>query len=473
MTEHYDRIGRGRADLRRVAQLHGTGHRRRLVPARTCPRRPAAACRCCWTPRLLKTEELRRPEAGRQQGEDAEEGPQLGDQRLGRRGHQLLGHARQGPEERRPAAVRAKAAPGDTPSGAGTRAGNRTTDVDPTCDPDSRQSRSPGAAFRIFAWLDRYNSEHRILPVYHCTVQVACATGAPMAIDPICRMTVDPSTAKAERDGETYYFCCEHCRQKFLCGAARKPQAPRSKTCPARSTPARCTPRSSSGPGACPKCGMALEPKSVALADGGRRPRTARHDAAVLGRAGLRPCRCCCWPCCRWSACRWTAGSGLASAGCNCCWPRRSCSGPAGRSSSAAGGRSSRATSTCSRSSRLGTGRPISTASSPCCSRALFPSRSAEHGHVRRLFRGGGRSSPSGAAGPGAGTAGPAAHRRRDPRTAGPGAAHRPAASRDGEVQRRAAGGSPPGDLAAGPARRQECPWTAGRRGHAAPSTNR
>ncbi len=35
--------------------------------------------------------------------------------------------------------------------------------------------------------------------------------------DPICKMTVDEATAiHAERDGKTYYFCSEHCRQKFL-----------------------------------------------------------------------------------------------------------------------------------------------------------------------------------------------------------------------------------------------------------------
>ncbi len=34
---------------------------------------------------------------------------------------------------------------------------------------------------------------------------------------PICGMTVDEATAiHAERDGKTFYFCGEHCRQKFL-----------------------------------------------------------------------------------------------------------------------------------------------------------------------------------------------------------------------------------------------------------------
>ena len=50
------------------------------------------------------------------------------------------------------------------------------------------------------------------------------------AIDPICGMTVDTATAlHAERDGKTFYFCSDHCRQKFL------------------STPAGTTPEGKSG----------------------------------------------------------------------------------------------------------------------------------------------------------------------------------------------------------------------------------
>ncbi len=38
-----------------------------------------------------------------------------------------------------------------------------------------------------------------------------------MAKDPICGMTVDEtSPLHAERDGQTFYFCSEHCRKKFL-----------------------------------------------------------------------------------------------------------------------------------------------------------------------------------------------------------------------------------------------------------------
>ena len=35
--------------------------------------------------------------------------------------------------------------------------------------------------------------------------------------DPICGMTVSEGSAlHAERDGKTYYFCGDHCRQTFL-----------------------------------------------------------------------------------------------------------------------------------------------------------------------------------------------------------------------------------------------------------------
>ncbi len=39
--------------------------------------------------------------------------------------------------------------------------------------------------------------------------------------DPICGMTVDEATAlHVERDGATFYFCSDKCRQKFLSAPA-------------------------------------------------------------------------------------------------------------------------------------------------------------------------------------------------------------------------------------------------------------
>jgi Cu+-exporting ATPase len=80
-----------------------------------------------------------------------------------------------------------------------------------------------------------------------------------MAKDPICGMTVDESTAlHAERDGETFYFCSEHCREKFASQSApakpaAKPPGKAIYTCPMHPEVQQ------DHPGACPKCGMALE----------------------------------------------------------------------------------------------------------------------------------------------------------------------------------------------------------------------
>jgi len=97
-----------------------------------------------------------------------------------------------------------------------------------------------------------------------------------MAIDPICGMTVDEASAlRAEHDGQTFCFCSENCRKKFLtqgsaakaqgdcCGitpsddghgvAAVSPPDAAKYVCP------MCSGVQSSKPGACPKCGMALE----------------------------------------------------------------------------------------------------------------------------------------------------------------------------------------------------------------------
>jgi P-type Cu+ transporter len=48
-------------------------------------------------------------------------------------------------------------------------------------------------------------------------VNVEIAKQRTKEIDPVCGMSVDPETAPhAEKDGKTYYFCCEGCRDKFV-----------------------------------------------------------------------------------------------------------------------------------------------------------------------------------------------------------------------------------------------------------------
>ena len=84
-----------------------------------------------------------------------------------------------------------------------------------------------------------------------------------MAIDPICGMTVNEATDfRAERDGQTFYFCSEHCRQKFLStsAAAKHEEKPHGKpiyTCPMHPEVQQ------DHPGPCPICGMALEQMAV------------------------------------------------------------------------------------------------------------------------------------------------------------------------------------------------------------------
>ena len=53
-----------------------------------------------------------------------------------------------------------------------------------------------------------------------------------MAVDPICGMTVDETSAlSAERDGQTVYFCSDDCRQKFLSEPAEaKPEESASRS---------------------------------------------------------------------------------------------------------------------------------------------------------------------------------------------------------------------------------------------------
>jgi P-type Cu+ transporter len=90
------------------------------------------------------------------------------------------------------------------------------------------------------------------------------------ATDPVCGMQVDPATAKhrAQHDGRSFFFCCDGCRTKFLADphrylhptpqadapAAPPPPAGTIYTCPMHPEVRQI------GPGACPICGMALEP---------------------------------------------------------------------------------------------------------------------------------------------------------------------------------------------------------------------
>jgi Cu+-exporting ATPase len=95
------------------------------------------------------------------------------------------------------------------------------------------------------------------------------------ARDPVCGMTVDPATAqhRSEHEGQSYWFCGRRCRERFEAEPARyltpspapPPTAPAVETgrwtCPMHPEIVR------DGPGACPICGMALEPMTPAAGE--------------------------------------------------------------------------------------------------------------------------------------------------------------------------------------------------------------
>jgi Cu+-exporting ATPase len=103
-----------------------------------------------------------------------------------------------------------------------------------------------------------------------------------MAIDPVCGMEVEESTGlRGERGDEVFYFCCEHCRQRFLKPPAEPKQIPLNAifTCPMHPEVRK------EGPGDCPKCGMALEPLEATVADsvsGELQDMTRRFVVSVL-----------------------------------------------------------------------------------------------------------------------------------------------------------------------------------------------
>jgi len=91
--------------------------------------------------------------------------------------------------------------------------------------------------------------------------------------DPVCGMTVDPekTTHHAEHDGETYHFCSGGCRSKFLADPQRYLGSPPPPVNAPEGTVWTCPMHPEirqDHPGACPICGMALEPATVTAETG-------------------------------------------------------------------------------------------------------------------------------------------------------------------------------------------------------------
>jgi len=111
------------------------------------------------------------------------------------------------------------------------------------------------------------------------------------ATDPVCGMSVDVETAKhvSEHEGETFYFCSAKCREKFdtrpevFLDPALKAAPPEKKdeiyTCPMHPEIEQV------GPGSCPICGMALEPKGIPMTEGPSEEYIDFRRRFVLGAA--------------------------------------------------------------------------------------------------------------------------------------------------------------------------------------------
>ena len=99
-----------------------------------------------------------------------------------------------------------------------------------------------------------------------------------LTIDPVCGMSVDPAKSPhhAEHGGQSFHFCCAGCRTKFVADPATylKPRAPAPVIAGAIYTCPMHPQIRQEGPGACPICGMALEPETI-TADAGPNPELA------------------------------------------------------------------------------------------------------------------------------------------------------------------------------------------------------
>ena len=133
---------------------------------------------------------------------------------------------------------------------------------------------------------------------------------APAAKDPVCGMQVKPEKAsgKYEHAGQTYFFCSQHCLEKFRAEPAKyvpdsspalptaSPGPPRPSASPDAEPQYTCPMHPEvrqPNPGACPKCGMALE-KVIDLAPATRteflcpmHPEVSREEPGACPICGM------------------------------------------------------------------------------------------------------------------------------------------------------------------------------------------
>jgi len=114
-------------------------------------------------------------------------------------------------------------------------------------------------------------------------------------VDPVCGMRVDPAKAAAQTEhaGRTYYFCSTRCHDKFTVAPGdytgeRKPAESGARQAVTYTCPMHPEVRQAE-PGACPKCGMALEPLEAPAAAGKTEYVCPMHPEIVRDAPGECP----------------------------------------------------------------------------------------------------------------------------------------------------------------------------------------
>ncbi|WNJ99913.1 heavy metal translocating P-type ATPase [Thalassospiraceae bacterium LMO-JJ14] len=142
--------------------------------------------------------------------------------------------------------------------------------------------RDPVCGMEVTATADKPSAEYQGHDYHFCSEGcwnkfLAAPTDYVSAEDPVCGMSVDRGSAKHlhRHQGELHYFCSARCKDSFVAAPADylgdRPEPalmPEGTiyTCPMHPEIEQV------GPGTCPKCGMALEPKGVPASDDGPNP---------------------------------------------------------------------------------------------------------------------------------------------------------------------------------------------------------
>ncbi|MEO5584560.1 MAG: YHS domain-containing protein, partial [Flavobacteriales bacterium] len=141
--------------------------------------------------------------------------------------------------------------------------------------PLSNDTKDPVCGMSVDPTTAKHSSQYQGTTYYFCMegckkkfdADPAKYLAAKKVKDLVCGMDVDPATAKysSEHDGMPYYFCSASCKTKFDADPARYLKPVKAAAAPVDTGAMYTCPMHPQirqvGPGSCPICGMALEPE--------------------------------------------------------------------------------------------------------------------------------------------------------------------------------------------------------------------